>query len=121
MKRKNQIDMVFFMCSVGHNLSISTSCSNFEAIFENLLGVKAELSTPLGSRTKIIKWLLNRIQTKGHDENRGYAAELLSILLQNNTENRLELGRVDGLEILLKTLSVSSDLHCDGTCHLFID
>jgi beta-catenin-like protein 1 len=42
-----------------------------------------------------------------HDENRGYAAELLSILLQNNVDNRLELGKKDGVETILKVLSVS--------------
>lgn len=52
-------------------------------------------------------WLLNRIQSKTHDENRGYAAELLSILLQSNAENRLELGKKDGVETILKVLSVS--------------
>lgn len=52
-------------------------------------------------------WLLDRIQSKTHDDNRGYAAELLSILLQSNVENRLELGRKDGVETILKVLSVS--------------
>lgn len=52
-------------------------------------------------------WLLDRIQSKIHDDNRGYAAELLSILLQSNVENRLELGRKDGVETILKVLSVS--------------
>lgn len=52
-------------------------------------------------------WLLQRIQSKKHDENRGYAAELLSILLQDNQANRLELGKKDGIETLLKVASVS--------------
>ena len=52
-------------------------------------------------------WLLDRIQSKTHDDNRGYAAELLSILLQSNVKNRLELGRKDGVETILKVLSVS--------------
>lgn len=41
-----------------------------------------------------------------HDENRGYAAEILSILLQTNRPNRLEFGNKDGVETCLKTLSV---------------
>ncbi|OBZ70506.1 Beta-catenin-like protein 1 [Grifola frondosa] len=40
-----------------------------------------------------------------YDENRGYAAELLSILLQNNRTNRLELSKQDGVETILKILS----------------
>ena len=60
------------------------------------------------SKTSVLTWLLNRIQSKTHDENRGYAAELLSILLQNNVDNRLELGKKDGVETVLKVLSVST-------------
>lgn len=85
-------------------IAISSSC--FLGIFENLLGFNADLSQQLVSKTTILKWLLARIQSKNHDENRGYAAELLSILLQNNRDNRLALGREDGVEIFLKVLSV---------------
>jgi beta-catenin-like protein 1 len=55
----------------------------------------------------MLAWLLDRIQSKTHDENRGYAAELLSILLQEDVDNRLELGKKDGVETILKVLSVS--------------
>lgn len=54
-----------------------------------------------------MSWLLERIQSKTHDENRGYAAELLSILLQNAIPNRQEFGKKDGVEAILKVLSVS--------------
>ncbi|KAJ7129617.1 DUF1716-domain-containing protein [Mycena epipterygia] len=74
-------------------------------IFENILGFNPELSTQLVAKTSILPWLLTRIQSKTHEENRGYAAELLSILLQNNQANRLELGKKDGVEIFLKVLS----------------
>lgn len=60
------------------------------------------------SKTPILTWLLNRIQSKTHDENRGYAAELMSILLQNDIDNRVELGKKDGVETILKVLSVCS-------------
>ncbi|KAI0771620.1 Catenin-beta-like protein [Trametes elegans] len=74
-------------------------------IFENLLGFNAELSTQLVSKTKILPWLLKRIEATKHDENRGYAAEILSILLQNNRPNRLQVGKNDGVETILKILS----------------
>lgn len=51
-------------------------------------------------------WVLNRIESPKHEENRGYAAEILSILLQSNRTNRLELGKKDGVESILKILSV---------------
>ncbi|GLB33859.1 putative DUF1716-domain-containing protein [Lyophyllum shimeji] len=74
-------------------------------IFENILGFNPQLSTKLVEKTTIMSWLLNRIQSKTHDENRGYAAEILSILLQDNRKNRQEFGKQDGVEITLKTLS----------------
>jgi beta-catenin-like protein 1 len=57
-----------------------------------------------------MSWLLDRIQAKEHDENRGYAAEILAILLQDDKDNKLEFGKKDGVEILLKTLSVRSSI-----------
>ncbi|KAF8897577.1 Catenin-beta-like protein [Infundibulicybe gibba] len=74
-------------------------------IFENILGLYPNLSTHITAKTAITTWLLDRIQAKAHDENRGYAAELLSILLQGNRENRLQLTEKNGIEILLKVLS----------------
>ncbi|PSR77278.1 hypothetical protein PHLCEN_2v7971 [Hermanssonia centrifuga] len=74
-------------------------------IFENLVGFRPELSTELVSKTTLLQWLLSRIQSKSHEENRGYAAELLSILLQSNRANRLALGKLDGVEMFLKVLS----------------
>lgn len=72
------------------------------------MGFNPGLSAKLASQTHLITWLLKRIQAKSHDENRGYAAELLSILLQSRNENRLVLNENDGMEIILKVLSVSS-------------
>ncbi|PCH41028.1 DUF1716-domain-containing protein [Wolfiporia cocos MD-104 SS10] len=74
-------------------------------IFENIIGVNSDYAPQLVAKTSILKWILERIQSKTYDENRGYAAELLSILLQNNRPNRLELGKQDGVEALLKILS----------------
>ena len=71
-----------------------------------MIGFNADLSTHLVSKTKIMKWLLDRIQSTTHEENRGYAAELVSILLQNNRSNRLAFGKDDGVEACLKVLSV---------------
>ncbi|KAF6762278.1 Catenin-beta-like protein [Ephemerocybe angulata] len=74
-------------------------------IFENILSVNPELAPQLVSKTKILPWLLNRVQAKAHDENRGYAAELLSILLQSSVPNRIAFSKADGVETLLKVLS----------------
>ncbi|KAF8165305.1 Catenin-beta-like protein [Crassisporium funariophilum] len=71
----------------------------------NIIGFNPMLSTKLVSNTSILAWLLKRIQSKTHDDNRGYAAELLSIFLQSQHENRVLAGKNDGVEILLKVLS----------------
>lgn len=76
-------------------------------MFENILGFNPDLSVQLVSKTKVMNWLLERIQSKTHDENRSYAAELLPILLQNTIPNRQEFGKKDGVEVILKALSVS--------------
>ncbi|KAG9317673.1 Catenin-beta-like protein [Chiua virens] len=84
-------------------------------VFENVLGFNPELSVPFVSKTKIMSWLLERVRSKTHDENRGYAAELLSILLQNSVSNRQEFGKKDGVEVILKVLSVSAS-RVEDTC-----
>ncbi|TDL29730.1 DUF1716-domain-containing protein [Rickenella mellea] len=74
-------------------------------IFENILGFNPQLATRLISQTAILKWLLQRIEAKTHDENRGYASEILAILLQDNRENRLALCKANGVENMLTVLS----------------
>ncbi|EJU06016.1 DUF1716-domain-containing protein [Dacryopinax primogenitus] len=74
-------------------------------IFENMIGFNPQLSRVLVSKTSIMKWLLERIQKKGYDENKGYAAELLAITLQENRDNRLEYGKLDGVDVSLRVLS----------------
>jgi beta-catenin-like protein 1 len=89
-------------------------------IFENFVGSKPELAERLVLKTKLLPWLLNRAQSKTHDENRGYATELLSILLQGSQLNRLELGKNDGVEILLNIASVRCKIlkvSCESLTH----
>lgn len=81
--------------------------ASVQGIFENLIGFNPSFASDLVSKTKILPWLLHRIQSTNHDENRGYSAELLSILLQNSQSNKVLLGQIDGVEIILKVLSVS--------------
>ncbi|CAA7259804.1 unnamed protein product [Cyclocybe aegerita] len=74
-------------------------------IFENFVGLNPALSPKIVTGTGVLKWLLSRIQAKIPDENRGYAAELLSILLQDSHENKGKFTEVGGVDVLLKTLS----------------
>ena len=88
-------------------------------VFENILGFNPSIAERIVSQTTILKWLLKRIDSKSHDDNRGYAAEILSILLQNSRENRLALGKEDGVEKMLGILSVSIFISyvLDGSRH----
>jgi beta-catenin-like protein 1 len=71
-----------------------------------MVGFNPELSKHLVTKTTIVPWLLQRVQAKAQDANRGYAAELLVILLQNQRENRAKFAEADGVEALLTVASV---------------
>lgn len=69
---------------------------------------RPELCTDAGKQG-LMQWLLRRIKAKmPFDANKLYASELLSILVQNTPENRLLLGDLDGIDVLLQQLAVSS-------------
>ncbi|XP_015120259.1 beta-catenin-like protein 1 [Diachasma alloeum] len=78
---------------------------NTLAIFENLLEFRPELCVDAGKQG-LLQWLLRRIKAKmPFDANKLYASELLSILLQNTPENKLVLGDLDGIDVLLQQLA----------------
>lgn len=84
----------------------------FSAIFENLLEFRPELCADAGKQG-LMQWLLRRIKAKTpFDANKLYASELLSILLQNTPENRLLLGELDGIDVLLQQLAVCNLKTC---------
>lgn len=88
-------------------------------IFESILGINPQLSGHLISKTTFLTWLLKRMEAKVHEANRGYAAEILSILLDTR-DNKLAFGKADGIESSLKVLSVSYILP-DGQADLLSD
>lgn len=53
-----------------------------------------------------MQWLLSRIIQKEHDDNRGYAAEVLAILVQSSRSNRLVLVKAEGVDTILRALSI---------------
>ncbi|EFN66136.1 Beta-catenin-like protein 1 [Camponotus floridanus] len=78
---------------------------NTLAIFENLLEFRPDLCADAGKQG-LMQWLLRRIKTKTpFDPNKLYASELLSILLQHTPDNRLLLGDLDGIDVLLQQLA----------------
>ncbi|KAG8892203.1 hypothetical protein FRC01_014293, partial [Tulasnella sp. 417] len=74
-------------------------------VFENVLAFNPTLSRTLVTNTTMLKWLLERVQAKTHDDNRVYASELLAIILQDNRQNRLDLGKAGGVDTLLQVLA----------------
>ncbi|KAG1451490.1 hypothetical protein G6F56_008071 [Rhizopus delemar] len=75
-------------------------------IFENIMSLEPKYSENVALKTEALSWILNRIQSKSFDANIGYASEILSILLQENRDIRLKVGELDGVDILLRALSV---------------
>lgn len=78
---------------------------NTLAIIENLLEYRPEMSSD-AAQQGLLQWLLRRIKAKmPFDANKLYASEILAILLQNSDDNRLLLGDLDGIDVLLQQLA----------------
>ena len=81
-------------------------------ILENLIEVMPELPVTICDNTKIIQWLIkklnpkNKLKDKTLDDNKLYASEILILLLQNNKENQFTFGKIGGIDHLLNTLAV---------------
>ncbi|CAO3675622.1 unnamed protein product [Umbelopsis ramanniana] len=78
---------------------------NALSIFENLVSIDTKYADIVVEKTDLLPWLLKRINTKAFDSNRGYAVEILSILLQESRANRIKLGELGGIDVLLRILS----------------
>ncbi|XP_056011706.1 beta-catenin-like protein 1 [Ostrea edulis] len=88
-----------------NNKEESDGVHNTLAIIENLLEYRPELSSD-AAQQGLMQWLLRRIKAKmPFDANKLYASEILAILLQNSDENRLLLGDLDGIDVLLQQLA----------------
>lgn len=75
-------------------------------VLENLSSQQA-VAEKIGKDKSLMTWILNRIQKeKSVTQNKQYAAEVLSILIQFPGENRTVLIRMDGMDIILQQLSV---------------
>lgn len=77
---------------------------NALGIFENIFEIKPEMCIE-ATKQGLLGWLLKRIKIKGYDNNKLYSSEILSILVQNEDENRRQLGELEGIDILLQQLA----------------
>jgi beta-catenin-like protein 1 len=82
-------------------------------ILEESIASHAPVADLLVEKTQILTFLLNRIQSHAIDTNRLYCTEILSILAQASEYNRIAIGKVDGIEILLRALAVCCRCCCD--------
>ncbi|XP_054159674.1 beta-catenin-like protein 1 [Oppia nitens] len=75
---------------------------NSLAIIENLTDFKPNLS----DCQSLIVWILKRFKAKlPFDGNKLYSSEILSILLQNNDENKKLFGETNGVDTLLRVIA----------------
>ncbi|KAK9736765.1 Catenin-beta-like, Arm-motif containing nuclear [Popillia japonica] len=83
----------------------SDGVHNTLAIIENLTELRTEICNE-SVKQGLLQWLLRRLKVKSpFDANKLYASELLSILLQDNNQNRIALGELDGIDTLLQQLA----------------
>ena len=76
------------------------------SVLENLAS-RTTLAEKIGQDTAVLNWLLDRIAKKESrvGQNKQYAAEVLTILLQSSPINRRKLCELDGVDLLLQLLA----------------
>ncbi|KAL8635445.1 MAG: hypothetical protein Q9228_007060 [Teloschistes exilis] len=76
------------------------------SVLENLSS-RSAISESVGKDTPFIPWFLKRMQHKEPtvSQNKQYSAEILAILLQSSSLNRMKLIEADGVDVLLQLLS----------------
>lgn len=78
---------------------------NTLSIVENMTEVKPAVSELVCERTKLLRWILNRIKQREFDSNKFYASEILAILLQSSVANQKRLGQLNGVDTLLQAVA----------------
>lgn len=79
---------------------------NTLSIIENLTEMDSEIAKEAAEQG-LLSWLLKRLKKKmPFEANKLYCSEILSILIQTYNENRLLLGSLDGIDVILQQLAV---------------
>eukprot|EP00033_Pygsuia_biforma_P001728 GCRY01001935.1.p1 GENE.GCRY01001935.1~~GCRY01001935.1.p1 ORF type:complete len:512 (-),score=149.70 GCRY01001935.1:438-1973(-) len=74
---------------------------NMLAVVENLTEDSPAFVDMCLRNEDFLAWLLDRVRVKGFDQNKLYASEVLSILLQDNNLGREKVGALNGIDKLL--------------------
>ncbi len=67
-----------------------------------MAAVGLQVAEQLVKRTKILKWMLNRLKPREFDPNKGSVGEVLAVLLQSSQENAQRLTDLNGIDALLQ-------------------
>lgn len=76
------------------------------SILENLAS-KASVADQIGRNEQLLTWLATRAQRAESPltQNKQYAAEVISIILQSSRKNRIALISIDGVDLVLQLLA----------------
>lgn len=84
----------------------SDGVHNTLSIIENLTEMNASF-TKEAAEQGLMVWILKRLKQKlPFDQNKLYCSEILSILIQTENDNRLQLGDCEGIDVLLQQLAI---------------
>lgn len=61
-----------------------------------------QVAEELVKRTRVLKWMLQRLKSREFDVNKGTVGEVLAVLLQSSQENAQKLADLNGIDILLQ-------------------
>lgn len=79
---------------------------NTLSVLENMVEVRPAVAEMVCERTKLLRWLLNRIKAREFDSNKLYASEILAILLQNSAVNQRRVGQLNGVDTILQAVAL---------------
>ncbi|XP_011005908.1 PREDICTED: beta-catenin-like protein 1 [Populus euphratica] len=79
---------------------------NTLATVENMIEVEPKVAEMICEKTRVLKWLLGKLKVREFDSNKQYAAEILSILLQNSEANQKKLGQMNGVDVVLQAVAM---------------
>ncbi|KAJ6364478.1 hypothetical protein OIU76_029434 [Salix suchowensis] len=83
-----------------------TAVYNTLATVENMIEVEPKVAEMICEKTRVLKWLLAKLKVREFDSNKQYAAEILSILLQNSEANQKKLGQMNGVDVVLQAVAM---------------
>eukprot|EP01018_Ginkgo_biloba_P018544 Gb_03273 [translate_table: standard] len=83
-----------------------TTLYNTLATIKNKIEIRPGVSECVCERTKLLRWLLDRIKPREFDSNKQYATEILPILLQNSSANQRRLGQLNGVDTVLQAAAL---------------